>query len=255
MRKALTIAKKELKTYFVSPMAYVVATVFLLIGGFFFTTMLSYFSRLSFQFMQYGFQDEQINVNEMVVRPLYMNLSLVLLMVLPIVTMRLVAEERRSGTAELLFTSPVRPWEVVVGKFLGAFLLMGLLALATAVYPVVVALVGSVDFGPVFSAFAGLVLTGGAFVAWGVLASCVSENQIVAAVTSFGFLLLLWVVNWAASLTEGPVASVLGYLSVMSHYEELAKGVVSSTDVVFFLSLAFLPLFLAAQLLAARHGR
>ncbi|MBN1425211.1 ABC transporter permease subunit [Candidatus Fermentibacteria bacterium] len=255
MSKMLTIAGKELKTYFVSPMAYVVSTVYLLIGGFFFYTMLSYFSRLSLQFMQYGYQEDQLDINEMVVRPLYLNLSLVMLMVIPMITMRLLAEERRSGTAELLFTSPVRPWHVVGGKFLGAAGLIGLLTALTCIYPLVLALVGEIDPGPTAAAAVGLFLTGAGFVAWGVLASAASENQIVAAVTSFGFLLLLWVISWAAAITDGALASVLDYLSVMSHYEELAKGVVDTSHLVFFASLVFVPLFLAAHLLAARHGR
>lgn len=255
MSTAMTIARKEMRTYFSSPMAYVVATVYLLIGGFFFYTMLSYFSRLSFQFMQYGYQEDQVNINDMVIRPLYVNLSLVMLMIIPMITMRLLAEERRSGTAELLFTSPVSPWQVVAGKFMGAAGLVGLMTTLTCVYPLVLVMVGQIDPGPTASAVVGLFLTGVCFAAWGVLASAASENQIVAAVTSFGFLLLLWVISWAASITDGALASVLDYLSVMSHYEELAKGVLDTSHLVFFASLAFFPLFLAAHLLAARHGR
>jgi ABC-2 type transport system permease protein len=236
-------------------MAYVVTTVFLLIGGFFFYTMLSYFSRLSFQFMQYGYSEEQLNINDMVIRPLYMNLSLILLMVIPMITMRLLAEERRSGTAELLFTSPVTAWHVVGGKFLGALGLVAVLAILTCVYPLVVLMVGDVDPGPAASAVAGLFLMGAGFVAWGVLASAASESQIVAAVTSFGFLLLLWVVSWAGSITEGSLASVLNYLSVMAHYEEFTKGILDTSHLVFFACLTFFPLFVAAQLLASRHGR
>jgi ABC-2 type transport system permease protein len=255
MSKVLAIAQKEMRTYFVSPMAYVVTTVYLLIGGFFFYTMLSYFSRLSFQFMQYGYDENQLNISDMVVRPLYMNLSLVMLMVIPMITMRLIAEERRSGTGELLFTSPVTPWHVVIGKFLGALGLIALLTLLTCIYPLVVAMVGELDPGPTAVATAGLFLTGALFAAWGVLASAASENQIVAAVSSFGLLLLLWVVSWAASITEGALSTVLNYLSVMAHYEEFAKGIVDTSHLFFFVTLIFFPLFVAAQLLSVRHGR
>lgn len=255
MSTVMAIARKELRTYFLSPMAYVVTTVYLIIGGFFFYTMLSYFSRMSFQVMQYGYDDAQFNVNDMVVRPLYVNLSLVMLMVIPMITMRLLAEERRSGTAELLFTSPVTPWQVVGGKFLGAAGLIGIMTVLTCAYPAVVLMVGDLDPGPTAVAIAGLFLTGACFAAWGVLASAASENQIVAAVSSFGFLLLLWVISWAASVTDGAVASILEYLSVMSHYEEFAKGVVDTSHLVFFVSLIFLPLFIAVHVLTARHGR
>lgn len=253
--KALVIAKKELRSYFSSPMAFAVLTVFSLLGGFFFSTMLSYFSRLSFQFMQYGVEESELNPHDMVLRPLFMNLSLIMLMVIPMITMRLLAEERRSGTAELLFTSPVGPGEVVVGKFLAAAALIGLMSLYTAVYPLVLALVGEVDVGPSVTSVVGLFLCGASFCAWGVLASAASASHLVAAVTSFGFLLLLWVISWAASVTEGRVSSVLEYLSITSHYEEFTKGVVDTSHLVFFLSLTALPLLVASQLLVTRHGR
>jgi ABC-2 type transport system permease protein len=255
MSKIGAILQKELKSYFLSPMAYVVVTVYLLIGGFFFYTMLSYFSRLSFQIAQMGYTDAEFNVSDMVLRPLFLNLSLILLMIIPMITMRLIAEERKSGTAELLFTTPVTSWQVVLGKFLSAAAVIGIIVLLSCIYPVITLLMGDPDPGPLASAVVGLFLTGAAFVSFGVLASATSENQIVAAVASFGLLLLLWVISWAASITEGALAQILEYLSVLSHYEEFAKGVIDTKHVVFFASLIFFPLFLASQLLAARHGR
>ncbi len=255
MSKIGTIFLKEFKGYFLSPMAYVIITVFLLIGGFFFYVMISHFSMVSFQLAQYGYPESEININDMVLRPFSMNLSLILLMVIPMITMRLVAEERKSGTAELLLTAPVSPWHVILGKFLAAVGMIGVLALLSFAYPLICLLIGDPDPGPMLTSVLGLFLLGSAFVSCGLLASAASENQIVAAVATFGFLLLLWVVNWASIVTEGTLSNVLEYLSVLSHYEEFAKGIIDTKHIVFLLSLIFFPLFLSAQLLAARHGR
>ena len=238
-----------------SPMAYVILTVFLLISGFFFYVMVSHFSLVSFQMAQYGYPADEINVNDIVLRPLYLNISLILLMVIPMITMKLMAEEKKSGTAELLLTAPVRWWEVILGKYLAACCIVGIMTLSTLVYPAILAVIGDVDPGPVMTATVGLLLTGSAFTAFGVLASTASENQIVAAIASFGLLLLLWVVSWATVVTEGVFSSILEYLSVISHYEEFAKGIMDTTHFVFLLSLIAYPLFLSTQILGLRHGR
>jgi len=255
MKKTGIVFLKEFRGYFMTPMAYVILTVYLLISGFFFYVMIYHFSLVSLQMTQYGYSPEEISVNEMVFRPLYLNLSLILLMVIPMITMKLMAEERKSGTAELLITAPVRWWEIIVGKYLAACVLVGIMTAATLLYPVIVALIGDVDPGPVLTAAIGLFLTGSAFASFGVLASTISENQIIAAVMSFGVLLLLWVVNWATVVTEGALSTVLDYLSVISHYEEFAKGVLDSRHILFLISLIVYPLFLSTHVLGLRHGR
>jgi len=189
-----TIAWREVRTYFTSPLAYVVISVFLLLGGYIFWASLVRFSELCLRFESNPYFSSQLNVNDMVVRPLFGTMGIILLLMIPVITMRLLAEEHRTGTDELLFTCPVTSGQVVLGKFLGAAFLLVVMLSGTLAYPLLILGSGArPDMKPTLIGYLGVLLMGLAFLAIGLLISAMTENQVVAAVGSFGVLLLLWV--------------------------------------------------------------
>lgn len=247
MRKSLAILEKELEAYFVSPIAYAVITVFLLLSGFFFYNILSYFNLQCLQYSQYPYMLEQLNVNEMVMRPLFHNMAIIVLLITPLLTMRLFAEEKRSGTIELLMTSPVTHWQVTLGKFGACFIVYTLMIGVTILYTAILMMHGHPDFGPILSGYLGLLLMGAAFISVGLLASSFTENQIVAAVISFGALLLFYMIGWLSNFTGAALGKVLSYLSIIEHLDDFVKGVIDTKDIVFYLSFILFGLFLTVR--------
>jgi len=246
MRNALAIAGKELRSYFVSPIAYVVITGFLLLGGWFFFNLLARFSFLLqiYSSMRNPEAQTRLNLNEFVIAPLLHNLSVVLVILVPVITMRSFAEEKRSGTYELLMTSPLSITEIVAGKFLGSVAFLFIMIGLTAIYPIILMAYGNPEIGIIASGYLGLLLLAIAFATVGLLTSSVTENQIIAAVTCLVVLLLFYVISWPAD-TAGPVmGAVLKYLSLTEHFGEMVKGIIDTKDVGYFLSVIFLCLFL-----------
>ena len=247
MRKTIAILGKELQAYFVSPIAYAVMTVFLFLSGFFFYNILSYFNFQCLQYSQYPYALEQLNLNEMVMRPLFHNMAIIILLIAPLLTMRLFAEEKRSGTAELLMTSPVTCWQVTLGKF-GACLLVYVLMLgATFTYTAILTMFGNPDLGPVLAAYLGLFLMGASFLSIGLLASSVTENQIVAAVISFGALMLFYVIGWMSGSVGVIPGKILSYLSIVDHLDDFIKGVIDTKGIVYYLSFILFGIFLTVR--------
>jgi ABC-2 type transport system permease protein len=236
MRTALTIARRELAGYFASPIAYLVAAAFLAISGYLFALIL-------------------INSQQATLENLFFNINVILLFVAPLLTMRLLADEQRSGTIELLLTAPVRDWEVVLGKFLAALALFGAMLLCTLYYPLMLwRLGGHPDPGPIVTGYLGLLLLAAAMFSLGTLASALTENQIVAAVVAFGVLLLLWLIGGAGTIAPG-AASVLTALSLPGHFDDFARGAINLEDVVYYLSLTLGGLFIATRMLETRRYR
>lgn len=221
MRGLLTtvaIAQRELKSYFVSPVAYVVTAFFLLVAGYLFSLIL-------------------LQSNEATLRFLHSNLSVIWLFVTPFLTMRLFAEEQRSGTIELLLTNPVREFEVVLGKYLGALAFLFFMLAFTLYYPALIYLLqGRPDTGPMAAGYLGIVLQAGAFLAVGLLASSLTENQMVAAIISFALMLVMWLADGLASNLGTPAKDIIKYLSITQHFQDFPRGVIDTTHVVFFLS-------------------
>jgi len=249
VKNALTIAGKELRSYFVSPIAYVVLTGFLLLGGWFFFNLLSRFSFLLsiYSAMRNPEAQTRLNLNDFVISPLLHNLSVVLVILIPVITMRSFAEEKRSGTYELLMTSPLSITEVVAGKFLGAFAFLLVMLGLTGVYPLILLAYGNPELGIIAAGYLGLLLLGTAFVTVGLLTSSFTENQIIAAVSCLVILLLFYVISWPAE-TAGPVlGGILKYLSLTEHFSEMVKGVIDTKDLVYFLSVVVLALFLTQR--------
>ncbi len=249
------VFKKEIRLYFASPVAYVVFSFFLLISGWFFSQIFLFYSDASMRsFMQPQFA-QNLSVTENVMRPLFTNLSVVLLFFIPMLTMRLFAEEKKSGTIELLLTYPVRDGEVLLGKYLAALALFALLLALTLVYPGLVSAFTRVEWGPVLTGYLGLLLTGATFLAVGVLVSSLTENQIVAGFGAFGVLLAFWIVGWGAEWASGNLRAVLQYVSIPEHIDGFSRGIIDTRDLVYYVSAIALALFLTLRSLESKRWR
>jgi ABC-2 type transport system permease protein len=251
--KIWPIYKKELRLYFTSPVAYVVLAIFVLIASFFFVSIFQYFARASMQVAMNPQMGRDLNVTDSVLRPLFSNVSVILLLLMPLVTMRLFAEERRSGTIELLLTYPVRDGAVLVGKYLAALTLYGVMLAATFTYPAILAWFARLEWGPTLTGYVGLLLMGAMFLAVGLFASTLTENQIVAAVVTFGVLLMFWIIGWTAEFATGPLGAVLTHLSILEHNDTFAKGVLDTKDVIYYVDFTALALFLTLRSLESRR--
>ena len=255
MKNIRTITKKELRSFFTSPIAFVVIAVFLVLSGFFFSSLIRWFNALSLQVAQNPAYYNQLNINQQVFAPLFHNMSIVLLLIVPLLTMRLFAEEKKLGTEELLFTSPLSVAEIILGKYLASLVvLLGMLALA-ALPAGFAFLFGNPEVLPFLTGFLGLFLMGAAFIALGIFFSSLTENQIIAAVLTFGSLLLFWIVNWASASALGFWKGVLDYASILRHFDNLTQGILDTTDVVYYLSFIFLGLFLTHAVIQSRRWR
>jgi ABC-2 type transport system permease protein len=251
----LAIFKKEMRTYFASPIAYAVSTIFLVISGYFFYAILTYFSFISVQASMNPGLATGLNVTDGILRPLFTNMSVVLLFVMPLITMRLFAEERKQGTLELLLTYPVRDGEVLLGKFLAATALCALLLSATAVYPLLLSVWSEPELYPILTGYLGLLLLAMVFISLGLLCSSLTENQIVAAVLAFGALLLFWVIGWAAALAEGDWALLFRYLSIVEHLSSFTSGVFETKDLIYYLGVTSFFLFATLKSMEIRRWK
>jgi len=246
MSNIVAIANRELRSYFSTSIAYVVIGFFALLWGYFFYAMVIIFDQQSAQ--AGGFEGQgAANMNQQLIRPLFLNASVILLFVLPLITMRTYSEEKRSGTIELLLTSPLTDFQIIMGKFLGAMGLFAAMLAVTFVHMGVLFWLGNPEWRTVVSGYAGLLLMGGGFIAVGLLISSLTKNQIVAGMVTFAVFLLLWVVNWIASLTSPTTQAVLNYLSITDHFDDFTKGVVDTKHLVYYVSVISLGLFLTAR--------
>ena len=193
--KVWPIYKKEMRLYFTSPIAWVILTIFLFIAGYFFYSIFAFFTLASMQSAMNPAMARDLNVTDSVLRPLFSNISVILLLLMPLVTMRLFAEERRSGTIELLLTYPVRDGAVLIGKYLAGLTLYAIMLALTLFYPLLVAYFARVEWGPLATGYLGLLLMGATFLGVGIFASSLTENQIVASIITFGVLLIFWVIG------------------------------------------------------------
>lgn len=254
--RAWAVFKKEMRLYFSSPIAYVVFAIFALVAGFFFYSNFAYYVLASMQAAMNPMMGRDLSVTDTLFRYLFQNISVIMLMLTPALTMRLFAEEKKSGTMELLLTYPVRDGEILFGKYLAALVIfVGMLAL-TFVYPALVAWTAQLEWGPLLTGYLGLLLQGAVFIAIGLLVSSLTENQIVAFVGTLGTLLMLWVVSWAADQVGGTWGRVISHLSVTEHFgDSFAKGVIDTKDVIYYLDLTILSLFLTLRSLESKRWR
>lgn len=246
MKNVFVIFRKELKSYFASPIAYSIMALYAIIFGFFFYSAVTYFQKLAFQSQMTG-RSFPMNINEMIVRPVLMNVSVIGLFLIPMITMRLFAEEKRSGTIELLMTSPIRDFELILGKWFAALTLYAVILGVSALNLVFLFAYGKPDWKPILVGYLGLILQGGCLLAIGTFISTLTKNQIIAGVAGFCVSLLLWVLEWTSAFEATATSKVVAYLSVVTHFEPFSKGVLDSRDVIFFVSAIFLGLFLTAR--------
>jgi len=239
MHNVLAITRRELKSYFDSPIAYIVMVAFLLVAGWMFFSVLFLMGRADMR----GF-----------FAPSPFSPSMLLVILAPAVTMRLLAEERKAGTLELLTTMPIRDVEVILGKFLAAVGLIGAALAMTVFYALTVASLGSLDWGPVVGGYLGLMLFASALLSIGVLCSTLTDNQIVAFIAAFIACAALYFVYWLQFFVPQALAPIVEFVSTSSHLENMARGVIDSRDVLYFLSLIGGALLLSVRGLARLHA-
>jgi len=247
MNNIIAIAHKELRGYFASPIAYIVLGLFALTFGFFFWVFVQAFDQQSMQAAMGG-PSASMNVNEQLISPAFQNTMVVFLFILPMITMRIYAEEKRSGTIELLLTAPLTDVEIVLGKFLGAMLLYASLLAVTLIHVAVLFVIGSPEIWPIVTAYLGMLLMGGCFISVGLFISSLTKNQIVAGMLTFVIFLMLWVISWPASFMTGTTTpAVLRYLSVVEHLGDFMRGVIDTTHLVYYTSFIAFGLFLTIR--------
>ena len=245
MRNILAIANKELRSYFTSPIAYIVIGFFALLYGFFFIAIMRYFVSQS---MQAGLMGgaQAMNVNQQLIRPLLQNFLVVNLFLLPMVTMRTYSEEKRSGTIELLLTSPITDFEIVMGKFLGALTLYAFMLAVTLIHVALLFVYGKPEWKPLLTSYVGLLLLGACFISVGMFISTLTKNQVVSFMATFGVFLFLWVITWIGSVIP-TIEGLVTYLSIIDHYEDFNKGVIDTTHLIYYVSFITFGLFLTAK--------
>lgn len=236
MRQAWAVYRRELATYFASPLAYLVGGAFLFLMGVLFWLIVS-------------------DSREASLRSTFLNMALVLLLTSPALTMRLLAEEQRTGSLELLLTLPLRDWHVVLGKYLASLTLYLAILGLTLFYPFLLFRFGNPDPGPILTGYMGTILLGASFLSMGLFTSSLTENQVVAAITGFGLLLLLWLADVIGRFPGPPLEEALAYASLSDHYFATLRGVLDTSDVVYFLSVVVVFLFLTVRSLEVRRWR
>src|SRR5438105_4729446 len=228
--------------------------IFAVIFGFFFYSATAFFVMRSMEAQMMG-RGQTMDVNEWVIRPLLSNASVIGLFLIPMITMRLYAEEKRSGTMELLLTSPVRDIEIIIGKFVAALIMYSCVIGVSALDLAGLFAYGKPDWKPIAVGYLGLLLQGGALIAVGTFISTTTRNQIIAGGATFAVSLLLWVLDWVSSYETTTLGKVISYLSVVTHFEPFSKGVIDLKDVVFYLSMIFFGLFLTARSMESLRWR
>ncbi len=261
--KALTdlfhIAGKEMRAFFVSPIAYVVLTGYVVLSGWFFFNLLVQFTRMisMYEMMRRPDLASRLNLNELVMLPLMYNMTIVLLLMVPLITMRLFSEEKKLRTDELLLTSPIAVNAIVLGKYLASLFFLVVLLGLTLIYPAILFHYGQPppELGPIVAGYIGLFFLGAAFMAVGLFASSLTENQIVAAVICFVTLLLFFVIGWPAETVGATTGKVLEYLSLIGHFTDFSKGLLDSQHVVYYITFVLFALFLTKRSIESTRWR
>jgi ABC-2 type transport system permease protein len=256
MRNVLAIANKELRSYFAGPIAYIAIGLWALLYGYFFIAILQFFVRQSMQMGQMGMGGPQsMNINQQLIRPLLQNVTIMILFVMPMVTMRTYSEEKRSGTIELLLTSPLTDFQIIMGKFLGAMALYALMLAVTTIHIALLFIYGRPELKPILTAYLGLFLLGGCFISLGLLISSLTKNQIVAGMLTFAVFLLLWIITWIGSFSGPTVDQLTQYLSIIDHLEDFSKGVIDTKHLIYYVSFITFGLFLTAKSVDSERWR
>jgi len=256
MRNTLAVMGKELRILFTSPMAYVVTAVFVLITGYLYYNIVLFASTQSMQIMRVQGALPQINLNDLVFRPTFHNMSVIMMLTLPLITMRMLAEEKKIKTMELLMTSPLSIFAIVVGKYLAAMVVFTLMLVLTAYMPLLMSYYGSIQWAPILTGYLGIWILGGVFIAVGLFASSLTENQIIASFIGFGAVLILWLIGWVSqTMADSPLEPFLTFLSIGEHTENFIKGMIDTSDLIYMASLIILGLFVTHRVLESQRWK
>ncbi|MBA2604124.1 MAG: ABC transporter permease subunit [Acidobacteria bacterium] len=253
VRNVLAIADKELRSYFASPIGYIIIGLFALLFGWFFYVYLTFFVQRSTGMA--GMGGGATNINQDMIRYVLMNSAVIILFVMPMITMRTYAEEKRSGTIELLLTSPLTDVQIILGKFFGAMGLYAAMLLVTLLYMGILFIYGNPEWRPIASGYLGLLLMGGCFISLGLLISSLTKNQIVAGVLTFAVFLMLWVINWIGDQSGPTTRVIVNYLSIVDHFDDFARGIIDTKHLVYYLSFITFGLFLTAKSVDSERWR
>ena len=254
MKNIFTICGKEFRAYFAGPIAYLLMGLFGLIFGFFFYSATAFFVMAGMRQQMSG-QGGAMSINDYVIAPLLGNASVVGLFLIPLISMRLFSEEMRSGTIELLLTSPIKDMDIILGKWLGAMCMYLCVLAVSAVNVGMLFIWGHPAWQPILTGYLGLILQGGTVLAIGTFISSTTKNQIIAGGATFSICLLLWVLSWVSSYNDAPWAAVVAYCSILTHFEPFSRGIIDTKDIVFYLSAIFLGLFLTSRSLESLRWR
>jgi len=252
VNNVLAIAQRELRSYFASPIGYVITGLFAVLFGWIFYAYLSFFVRSSEQMSMGGGVP---NVNQQMIAGLLQTTATIILFVMPMITMRTYSEEKRSGTIELLLTSPVSDVQIILGKFFGAMGLYAAMLGVTVLYISILFFLGNPEWKPVLAGYLGLLLMGGCFIAVGLLVSSLTKNQIVAGIATFAVFLFLWVINWIGE-SAGPTGrEIVTYVSITDHFTDFARGIIDTKHIIYYLSFITFGLFLTAKSVDSERWR
>jgi ABC-2 type transport system permease protein len=254
VRNIIAIADKELRSYFASPIAYIIIGLFSLLFGWFFYMYLMLFVQQSEQMMQMG-GGGAANINQSMIRGVLLNSAVIILFVMPMITMRTYSEEKRSGTIELLLTSPITDLQIILGKFFGALGLYLAMLFVTMLYMGILFYFGNPEWRPIATGYLGLLLMGACFISAGLLISSVTKNQIVAGVITFAVFLMLWVINWIGESSGPTTRSVVSYLSITEHFDDFARSILDTKHIIYYLSFITFGLFLTAKSVDSERWR
>lgn len=259
MKSILAIINKDFKSFFYSPVAYIIIAIFTALSGVFFYLYTSNFVEAAFmdaiRAQQYRMAPQKFNVNLMLIRPYFWNIALISIFTLPAITMRLYSEEKRAGTVELLYTTPITPVQIIIGKFFAGLLFYIVLLIPTMFFQSILFMYGSPEFMPILSGYIGLILMGAAFISVGLFISTTTENQIIAAIGGFALSLLLWVIGWGAHYAGPTLGGVLNYISIINHFEDFAQGVIDSAHVIYYLLFSFVGLYFSVKMIESVKWR
>ncbi len=255
MKTTWIIAKRDMGSFFASPVFYVIATVFLFLHSFTFLNLLDSFSGQSFQAERFLGAGMSLSLNEMVVEPILFNMAVTLLLMIPVITMRSFSEEKKNKTLVLLLSSPIHLREIILGKFLACTGIVALMMLLSSYSTGFLIWLGEPEINPLLTGYLGVFLMSACFVSLGLLASSLTENQIIAAVISFGLALFLWIVGWGVQEGSGVVGEVVTYVSVLAHLVPMVRGVFDTGDLMYFASFIFFVLFLTYRVLESQRWR
>lgn len=236
MSNIWVLTRRELRSYFNSPIAYIIITLFLLFAGWFFAAGL---------FLS----------NTADLRSLFSGARMLVLFFVPAISMRMLAEEKRSGTIEILSTMPLKDWHLVLGKFLPSYILIAVTLVLTLIHYITLSLLGDPDFGASFGGYVGLFLMAGVYLSIGLFTSSLTKNQIVAFITAFVIIFVLFLMDKVVFFLPGSLATIFEFISTDYHYENIARGVIDSRDVIYYFSLMFFFLFLTVKSLETRKWK